>query len=124
MIIPFQDKQPDVEKALFIAENASVIGDVTLEENVGIWFGAVLRGDEGPIRVGKNSNVQDNSVVHMDVGDEVIIGEDVTIGHNCIIHGCTIGDGTLVGIQGPHHRLTQSPGMGLTPFPVTRSPFP
>ena len=98
MIIPFQDKQPDVEKALFIAENASVIGDVTLEENVGIWFGAVLRGDEGPIRVGKNSNVQDNSVVHMDVGDEVIIGEDVTIGHNCIIHGCTIGNGTLVGM--------------------------
>ncbi|MBO4835671.1 MAG: gamma carbonic anhydrase family protein [Lachnospiraceae bacterium] len=98
MIIPFQDKYPDVKKALFIAENASVIGDVTLEENVGIWFGAVLRGDEGPIRVGKNSNVQDNSVVHMDVGDEVIIGEDVTIGHNCIIHGCTIGDGTLVGM--------------------------
>ncbi len=98
MILDYQGKSPDVDKALFIADNASVIGDVTLAENTNIWFGTVLRGDEGSIRVGKNSNVQDNSVVHMDMGDEVIIGENVTIGHNCIIHGCTIGDGTLVGM--------------------------
>ncbi len=98
MISDFQGKMPDVEKALFIADNASVIGDVTLEENTGIWFGAVLRGDAGPIRVGKNSNVQDNTVVHIDEGDAVNIGENVTIGHSCIIHGCTIGDGSLVGM--------------------------
>lgn len=98
MILDFQGKTPNVEKALFIADNASVIGDVTLGENTNIWFGAVLRGDEGPIYVGKNSNVQDNSVIHMDIGDEVVIGENVTIGHNCIIHGCKIGDGTLVGM--------------------------
>ena len=90
MILDFEGKTPDISRALFVADNATIIGDVTLEEGVSIWFGAVLRGDSGPIKVGKNTNIQDNSVVHVDPGGHVEIGENVTIGHNCIIHGCTV----------------------------------
>lgn len=98
MLLDFEGKSPDVKKALFVADNATIIGDVTLEEGSNIWFGAVLRGDSGPILVGKNSNVQDNTVVHEDPGGKVVIGDNVTIGHNCIIHGCTIGDNCLIGM--------------------------
>lgn len=98
MLLDYEGKTPDVEKALFVAENASIIGDVTLEEGANIWFGAVLRGDSGPITIGKNSNVQDNTVVHEDPGGKVVVGDNVTIGHNCIIHGCTIGDNCLIGM--------------------------
>lgn len=98
MILDFEGKTPDISKALFVADNATIIGDVTLEEGVSIWFGAVLRGDSGPIRVGKNTNIQDNSVVHVDPGGHVEIGENVTVGHNCIIHGCTVKDGALIGM--------------------------
>lgn len=98
MILDFDGKTPDISKALFVADNATIIGDVTLEEGVSIWFGAVLRGDSGPIKVGKNTNIQDNSVVHVDPGGKVEIGENVTVGHNCIIHGCTVKDGALIGM--------------------------
>ena len=98
MILDFEGKTPDVENALFVADNATIIGDVTLEEGSNIWFGAVLRGDSGPIKIGKNSNVQDNTVVHEDPGGKVVVGDNVTIGHNCIIHGCTIGDNCLIGM--------------------------
>jgi len=98
MLLEYEGKKPNVEKALFVAENATIIGDVTLEEGSNIWFGAVLRGDSGPIKIGKNSNVQDNTVVHEDPGGKVVVGDNVTIGHNCIIHGCTIGDNCLIGM--------------------------
>ncbi len=92
------DKTPNIADGVFIAPNAVVIGDVTLEPEASIWFGAMLRGDVDSIRVGRGSNVQDATVVHCDAGFPTHIGADVTIGHSCIIHGCTIGDGSLIGM--------------------------
>jgi carbonic anhydrase/acetyltransferase-like protein (isoleucine patch superfamily) len=82
----------------WIAPNAVVLGDVTLKKNASIWFGAVLRGDNDPIVVGENSNIQENSVLHTDVGQPLTIGDNVTVGHMVMLHGCAIGDGSLVGI--------------------------
>jgi carbonic anhydrase/acetyltransferase-like protein (isoleucine patch superfamily) len=82
----------------WVAENASVIGDVTLEEDASIWFGSTVRGDNEPIRIGPRSNIQENSVLHTDPGFPLTIGADCTIGHMVMLHGCTIGDGTLIGI--------------------------
>lgn len=83
----------------FVAENASVIGAVTLEENVSVWFNAVLRGDIEPIHIGANSNVQDGAVLHTDPGSPLHVGEHVTIGHMAMLHGCTVGSGSLIGIN-------------------------
>ncbi|AQA19355.1 gamma carbonic anhydrase family protein [Halioglobus japonicus] len=83
----------------FIAPNAAVIGDVTLHDSASVWFSCVLRGDADRIEVGARSNIQDGTVIHADPGFPAVIGEDVTVGHNAMIHGCTIGDGTLVGIN-------------------------
>ena len=82
----------------WIAPNAVVAGHVILKKNASVWFGAVLRGDNDPIIVGENSNIQDNSVLHTDVGSPLTIGDNVTVGHMVMLHGCTIGDGTLIGI--------------------------
>ena len=82
----------------WIAPNAVVIGHVILKKNASIWFGAVLRGDNDPITIGENSNVQDNSVLHTDAGSPLIIGDNVTVGHNVTLHGCIIGDNSLIGM--------------------------
>ncbi len=82
----------------WIAPDANLIADVTIESGVSIWFGATLRGDTEPISVGAGSNIQENAVVHTDPGFPVVIGADCTIGHKAMIHGCVIGDGTLVGM--------------------------
>ena len=82
----------------YIAPGAHVIGQVTLGEDVGIWFGAVLRGDNEPIVIGARTNIQENAVLHVDPGFPMTIGADCTIGHGVVLHGCTIGDGTLVGM--------------------------
>ena len=82
----------------WIAPNAVVAGNVILKKNASIWFGAVLRGDNEPIVVGENSNIQDNSVCHTDMGSPLTIGDNVTVGHMVMLHGCTIGDGALIGI--------------------------
>ena len=79
---------------VMIAENAVVVGDVTLARNCGIWYGAVLRGDEGHIEVGEDTNIQDNAVVH----ENVTLGKGCTVGHGAIVHGCTVGDNTLIGM--------------------------
>jgi carbonic anhydrase/acetyltransferase-like protein (isoleucine patch superfamily) len=83
---------------IFIASGAVVIGDVTLNENVGIWYNATVRGDSDTIYVGRDTNIQDNCVVHTAQGYPVRIGEGVTIGHSAIVHGCTIGDNTMIGM--------------------------
>lgn len=83
----------------YIAPNATVIGSVVLEENVSIWFNVVIRGDCDLIHIGANTNIQDGSVLHVDPGFPMHIGEDVTVGHKAMLHGCTIGDGSLVGIN-------------------------
>lgn len=82
----------------WVAPDAHVIGDVTIGDEVGIWFGAVLRGDNEPIVVGARTNVQEGAVVHVDRGFPVSIGEGCTIGHRAIVHGCTIGDNSLIGM--------------------------
>ena len=92
------DKKPVIPASCYIAESATIIGDVTLGERVSVLFGAVLRGDNEPITIGDDSNVQDNCVLHSDPGLPLTIGKGVTIGHQAMLHGCTIGDGSLIGI--------------------------
>jgi carbonic anhydrase/acetyltransferase-like protein (isoleucine patch superfamily) len=82
----------------FVAETAVVVGDVILEEDTSVWFGAILRGDNEPITLGARSNVQDGSVLHTDPGFPLDIGQDCTIGHAAIVHGCTVGAGSLIGM--------------------------
>ncbi len=98
MIYKFNGKTPDISAASFVAENATVLGEVSLGKGCNIWYGAVLRADEGAIVMGEASNVQDNAVVHMDPGGSVTIGKGVTVGHGAIVHGCTIEDNALIGM--------------------------
>jgi carbonic anhydrase/acetyltransferase-like protein (isoleucine patch superfamily) len=93
------DVTPDTEAAAYIAPNASLIGRVELGPGATVWFNAVLRGDNEPIRIGARSNVQEGAVLHTDPGCALTVGEDVTIGHQAMLHGCTVGDGSLIGIQ-------------------------
>lgn len=83
----------------FIAENATVIGKVTIMDNVSIWFNAVIRGDDDTIKIGANSNIQDCVVLHVDEGSPLEIGENVTVGHGAILHGCTVGNNCLIGMH-------------------------
>jgi carbonic anhydrase/acetyltransferase-like protein (isoleucine patch superfamily) len=94
------DREPAYPESgeYWIAPNAVVAGHVILKKNASVWFGAVLRGDNDPIIVGENSNIQDNSVCHTDRGSPLTIGANVTVGHMVMLHGCTIGDGALIGI--------------------------
>ncbi len=92
------DKRPQIADSAWIAPNATVIGDVRLGRNVGIWWNAVLRGDNDPISIGENSNIQDGSVLHTDIGVPLAIAANVTVGHIVMLHGCTIGEGSLIGI--------------------------
>jgi carbonic anhydrase/acetyltransferase-like protein (isoleucine patch superfamily) len=98
-IYELDGKAPQLGAGAWVAESASVIGDVTLGDNASVWYGAVVRGDVERITIGRNSNVQDLSVLHADFGVPLTIGDNVTIGHQCMLHGCTIGDGALIGIQ-------------------------
>ena len=82
----------------WIAPDAQVMGAIILEENASVWFGAVLRGDNEPITIGVNSNVQDGAVMHTDIGFPLTLGKNVTIGHQAMLHGCTVGDNSLIGI--------------------------
>jgi carbonic anhydrase/acetyltransferase-like protein (isoleucine patch superfamily) len=95
----FRGFTPQVPASTFVADTASVIGRVILGEETSVWPGAVIRADSEPITIGDGSNVQDNAVLHVDPGVPMTIGRRVTIGHQVMLHGCTIGDGTLVGIQ-------------------------
>ena len=99
MIKLFEGKQPRLGKNVYVSENAMVIGDVTLGDEVNIWFGAVLRGDMHYIKIGNRTNIQDNSVVHVTTRvSPTNIGSGVTVGHGAIIHGCTIEDDCLIGM--------------------------
>jgi carbonic anhydrase/acetyltransferase-like protein (isoleucine patch superfamily) len=84
--------------AYWIAPNAHVMGRVILETDASIWFGAIVRGDNEPITIGARSNIQDNSVLHSDMGSPLTIGRGVTVGHRAVLHGCTVGDNSLIGI--------------------------
>ncbi len=100
MLYQIDDKSPLLEgTGHFVAPNAAVIGDVVLGEAASIWFSVVIRGDNETIRIGARTNIQDGTVCHSDPGFALEIGSNVTVGHSAMLHGCTIGDGTLVGIN-------------------------
>jgi carbonic anhydrase/acetyltransferase-like protein (isoleucine patch superfamily) len=98
LILSFQDKTPVIGKNVFIAPTAVVIGDVQIGDDSSIWYGTVLRGDMAPIRIGCQTNIQDNSVVHTDHGHPATIGDRVSVGHRAVVHGCTLEDEALIGI--------------------------
>lgn len=100
MLYSLGDKRVDIAgDDYFVADNATVIGEVRLENNASVWFNAVVRGDCDLITVGENSNIQDGSVLHTDPGFPLTIGKNVTVGHKVMLHGCTIGDNSLIGIN-------------------------
>jgi carbonic anhydrase/acetyltransferase-like protein (isoleucine patch superfamily) len=99
MILPFKGKTPRIHPSVFVAPAAQVIGRVTLGKDASVWFGSVLRGDINTIKVGEGTNIQDGSVLHVDHDAPCTVGKNVIIGHQACVHGCTIGDGTLIGIQ-------------------------
>jgi carbonic anhydrase/acetyltransferase-like protein (isoleucine patch superfamily) len=90
---------PEIHETAWVADSAEVIGRVEMAEGASVWFGAVVRGDVEDIRIGRNSNIQDNSVLHADSGMPLTIGDNVTVGHHVMLHGCTVGDGALIGIR-------------------------
>ena len=98
-IYRLDDQSPRLAATAWVADSAQVMGNVELLDDASIWFGAMLRGDNEVLRIGRRSNVQDGSVIHSDPGFPATLGDDVTIGHQVMLHGCTIGDGSLVGIQ-------------------------
>lgn len=98
MIMDFKGISPVIDESAFIAPTADIIGDVRIGADSSVWFGAVLRGDEEGIVIGRGSNVQDNVVLHCDMGSPMSIGDNVTIGHGAIVHGATIGNNVLIGM--------------------------
>lgn len=93
------DQEPRIHPDAWIADSADLIGSVELAEHASVWFHTTMRGDNEPIRVGARSNIQESCVLHTDPGHPLSIGQDVTVGHQAMLHGCTIGDGCLIGIQ-------------------------
>ena len=100
MIYSLDNHRVDIRgEDYFVADNATVIGRVVLENNVSVWFNAVIRGDNALISIGENSNIQDGAVLHSDEDVPLTIGKNVTVGHKAMLHGCTIGDNSLIGIN-------------------------
>ncbi|MEO1310694.1 MAG: gamma carbonic anhydrase family protein [Pseudomonadota bacterium] len=103
LIMPINGKAPRIHESAFIAPGAVIVGDVEVHEDASVWYGSVLRGDTGLIRVGKGSNVQDGTIVHIDApevgGTPCLIGENVLVGHMCMLHGCTLEDGAFIGMK-------------------------
>jgi carbonic anhydrase/acetyltransferase-like protein (isoleucine patch superfamily) len=97
-VLAVAGRTPDLHPSSFVAAGARLIGAVTLAEGASVWYNAVLRGDSDSITIGAGSNLQDNVSVHVDRGHPVVLGENVSVGHNAVVHGCTIGDGTLIGM--------------------------
>ena len=98
MLQAYGNLRPQIDPAARVAETAVVVGEVSVEAGASLWYGAVLRGDEAPIRVGRDSNIQDNAVLHCDEGFPMTVGRRVTVGHGAILHGCTVEDGALIGM--------------------------
>lgn len=98
MIKGYKGIEPKIDESAFIAESADIIGRVNIDKNANIWYNVVIRGDENTIIIGENTNIQDGSVVHISDSTPTIVGKNVTIGHKAIIHGCKIGDNTLIGM--------------------------
>ncbi|MBQ6820601.1 MAG: gamma carbonic anhydrase family protein [Clostridium sp.] len=98
MILEFNGIKPVIDESCYISESVDIIGDVVIKKDANIWFGTTIRGDMNKIFIGENTNIQENSVVHVDTPYETYIGNNVTIGHRAIIHGCIIDDNVLIGM--------------------------
>src|SRR6056297_467279 len=98
MIHAVNGNEPQVEKDVFIAEGSKIIGDVYIKSGASIWFNSIIRGDLGPIKIGKKTNIQENSTLHIDAGSPLIIGDNVTVGHNAVLHGCTVNNNCIIGM--------------------------
>jgi carbonic anhydrase/acetyltransferase-like protein (isoleucine patch superfamily) len=98
IVLPYKGVSPDIHATAFVAPGASVVGDVAIGEDANVWFGCVLRGDVDVIRIGKRSNIQDGTMVHLSRNAPTIVGDDVTVGHGAILHGCTLMDRSFVGM--------------------------
>ncbi|XEC92730.1 gamma carbonic anhydrase family protein [Paenibacillus tarimensis] len=98
MMIPYKGVYPDIHSGAYIAEGAKIIGDVTIGDSSTVWFNAVLRGDLAPIRIGNRCNIQDGTVGHVNTNQSLLVEDEVSVGHGAIIHGCTVGKGTLIGM--------------------------
>ena len=98
-IYSLDNDTPRIADTAWVADSAQVIGNVELQEGASVWFGVVLRGDTELLRIGRRSNVQDGSMIHADHGFPTTLGDDVSVGHQVMLHGCTVGDGSLIGIQ-------------------------
>src|SRR6476469_8446647 len=90
---------PEIDASAYVADSANLIGKVTVQANASVWFGVTIRGDNERITIGENSNVQEGTVMHTDMGYPLTLGKNVTVGHQAMLHGCTVGDGALIGIQ-------------------------
>ena len=100
IVKPYKDKYPVIDKTVFIADNTSIIGDVTIGVDSGVWFNCVLRGDVNDIKIGARTNIQDGTVIHVSSTLQgTYIGDDVTVGHMALLHACTIGDRAFIGMQ-------------------------
>ena len=97
-VLALPDRIPELDDTAFVADGARIVGAVSLGPGASVWYNAVLRGDSSPIVIGPGSNVQDNVSIHVDAGHPVVVGSQVSIGHNAVVHGCTIGDGSLIGM--------------------------
>jgi len=98
MIYRYKDKLPKVENIAFDAPNCAIVGDVKMGDDASVWYGAAIRGDVASVEIGRRSNIQDNATVHVGHGTPTIIGNEVTVGHNAVIHGCTVEDRCLIGM--------------------------
>lgn len=119
--------KPTVHASVFVAEGASIFGDVEIGEGSSVWFNAVIRGDEGKIIIGKDTNIQDNAVVHSDDGAETVIGDEVTIGHGAVIRGCKISHGVMIGMNATvmsHAEIGEGSMVGANAFIPYHAKFP
>lgn len=98
-VFALDDQVPELGEEVWIADTARVIGKVSLAARVSVWFNAILRGDNDPITVGENTNIQDGAILHTDEGIPLTLGANVSVGHMAMLHGCTVGDGTLIGMN-------------------------
>ena len=126
-VYQLDDWVPEIAASAWVADSASVIGRVRMDEGASVWYGAVLRADNDQITLGRNCNVQDGSVLHTDPGLPLTLGENVTVGHQVMLHGCHIGDGTLVGIQAVvlnHARIGRNSIVGAGSLVTEGKEFP
>ena len=98
MIITYKGNKPEIDSTVFIAPGSQIIGDVTIGAESTIWFNAVLRGDEGPITIGRRCSIQDNTTIHLNADSPVVIEDEVTVGHNAVLHGCKVGKRSIIGM--------------------------